>query len=162
MFPALALAFIVVPIVEIGLLLRVGGAIGGVETLALVVVMAVVGATLARRQGFAAMQRVQGAMATGRELGASVVEGLMVLVAAVLMITPGFVTDGVGLLLLVPPVRRLAARAAQAWLLRRMESGNVAVFGPGFDPRGFGPGGSGAPGNGGRDDDPAPPNVIDV
>lgn len=174
MFATLAIAFIVVPIVEIAVLMQVGGAIGGVETLVLVIVMAVVGASLARRQGLSAMQKLQRAMATGHEVGPSMVEGVLVLVAAVLMITPGFVTDGVGLLLLVPPVRRAVAAAAQKALLERAR-GRVAVtgFGPGFGGPAGGPGrvgdgpsratGSGRPA--GRDDapdDPPPPGVIDV
>jgi len=163
-FPALAIAFIVVPIVEIAVLLRVGGAIGGLETLVLVIAMAVAGASLARHQGLTAMRKLQESMATGREVGRSMIESVLVLVAAVLMITPGFVTDGVGLLLLLPPVRAAVAAAIQRSLADKIADGHVRMYGPGFGHGpGAGPTGRPEPGPGRRDDqEPPPPGVIDV
>jgi UPF0716 protein FxsA len=120
MFPLLATLLLVVPAVELALILQVGGAIGGWATFALLVVMALLGAALARTMGFAAARRVREALSTGHEVGASLAEAAVALVAAVLMITPGFLTDLVGMMLLLPPVRRRAGRLVAAWAQRRM------------------------------------------
>ncbi|HET6612619.1 MAG TPA: FxsA family protein [Kofleriaceae bacterium] len=102
--------FIIIPVVEIAVILQVGSALGVVPTVALLLGIAVVGGVVARRQGVRAIQDVRAAMLSGQKVGTRVVSAALVLVAAVLMIAPGFVTDAVGILLLAPPVRGLVAR----------------------------------------------------
>ncbi len=106
----LLLAFIAVPIVEIAVILRVGDAIGTWPTVALIVLTAAVGALLVRAQGFAVLRRIQDDLALGIFPAGALFEGAALLVAGVLLLTPGFVTDALGLALLVPPLRRALGR----------------------------------------------------
>lgn len=115
----LALLFVVVPAIEIAVLLQVGQLFGLPVTLALIALAALVGGWLSRQQGLAALHKLQAALTTGGEVGLAVVEGALLLVAGVLMLTPGFVTDLVGLLLLLPPVRAPAARLVLDWVRKR-------------------------------------------
>lgn len=101
----LAILFFAVPIAELAVLISVGQQIGIADTILLMIGVSVVGAFLARRQGLGVLREVQRRTARGEVPGKELTDGLLVLVAAVLLLTPGFVTDGVALLLLVPPVR---------------------------------------------------------
>lgn len=118
----LFLALIAVPAIEIGLFIEVGGVIGVWPTIAIIFLTALLGAALMRAQGFAAMTRLQGALEAGEDPRGPLAEGAMILFAGALMLVPGFFTDIVGFLLLLPPVRAglirvlgpaLAARSAQ-------------------------------------------------
>jgi UPF0716 protein FxsA len=102
----LLIALIGVPLVEIALFIEVGGWIGLGPTLALIVLTAVIGAWLVRQQGISVLLRVQRQLAEGALPVVEVFEGLCVLIAGALLLTPGFFTDAVGTLLLVPAVRR--------------------------------------------------------
>ncbi len=108
--PLLLAAFVAVPLVEIAAFVEVGGWIGLWPTLAVVVATAVAGSALLRVQGLAVWQRVRQSLARNEMPVAEAVDGLCLLVAATLLLTPGFVTDVVGFALLVPPFRRAAAR----------------------------------------------------
>lgn len=101
----LFLLFVGVPIIEITLFIQVGGFIGLFPTLAVVVLTAFVGTTLMRRQGIMTLQRLQNTLAEGQNPADPIAQGAMILVAGVLLLTPGFFTDAVGLALLFPPVR---------------------------------------------------------
>ncbi len=153
MFGILALAFIAVPILEIWLIIEVGGSIGALNTVGIIVITAMVGASLAKRQGLAALQRIQRAMQNGEQVGSSLVEGALILVAGVMMLLPGFMTDAVGIGLLLPPIRAVAARVIVARARTRMERGGFVVV----DLNGM----NGVP-HPGVDDDVPPPGVIDV
>ena len=115
-FPVFLLLFLLVPIVEIYFLIVVGGIIGAFPTVALVVLTAVVGASLARYQGLATLQRLQATMARGETPAIEMFEGVLLLVGAVLLLTPGFFTDLLGFACLIPVTRRALA----FWALRRM------------------------------------------
>lgn len=121
------LALIAVPIIEIALFIELGGWVGLWPTIALVVVTAILGATLLRAQGFAAMARLQASVEQGGDPRGPMAHGVMILVAGLLMLTPGFFTDTVGFLLLIPPVRS----AIIAWLGPRLAARAVHV-GPGM------------------------------
>jgi UPF0716 protein FxsA len=99
------LIFFLTPIVEMYLLIEVGGIIGAWPTIGLVMLTAMIGITLLRRQGFATltrgMQRLEGGELPAREMA----EGILLAVAGALLLTPGFVTDVVGFALLTPPIR---------------------------------------------------------
>ena len=114
-FPFFLLLFLLVPLAEIWLLIEVGGWIGALPTVALVVLTAVIGAALARFQGLATLQRLQAAMARGEAPAVEMLEGVLLLVGALLLLTPGFLTDGIGFACLLPFTRRALAR----WGLRR-------------------------------------------
>ena len=101
----LLLAFIIVPIAEIALLVHVGGLIGTWQTIGLVVLTAAIGTALFRAQGFRVLMRAQDILGQGGFPAKELFDGICILVAGVLLLTPGFVTDTLGLALLVPGLR---------------------------------------------------------
>ena len=142
MFGRLLLLFLAVPILDLALLVSVGDRIGLAPTVAIVVLTAVVGSWLARREGVAAWRRVQSKMATGGIPGPELIDGLLILVSGTLLLTPGFLTDVVGLLGLFPPSRALARRALRSRFERSVTAGTARVvhLGPfGGMSGGFGP-----------------------
>jgi len=108
-FPVLLLLFLLVPVVEIYLLIKIGGVIGAFPTVVLVILTAVIGAALARYQGLATLQRLQATMARGETPAIEVFEGVLLLVGALLLLTPGFMTDLLGFACLIPVTRRALA-----------------------------------------------------
>ena len=124
----LLLLFVAVPLVEIWLLLEVGGVIGAVPTIGLVVLTAVVGAALVRAQGFSTIMQVRRSMEAGEIPAVAIIEGIFLLVAGALLLTPGFVTDAIGFGCLVPPLRRTL-------ILRFIEVRVVRPHHPGPTPR---------------------------
>lgn len=121
----LLLAFVAVPIIEIALFIQVGGAIGTWPTLGIVVLTAVIGTMLMRAQGALAMQDLQRSFNELRDPTEPLAHGAMILVAGVLLLTPGFFTDALGLALLIPQMRR----AVLAYLRSRIQVHSVH-FGP--------------------------------
>jgi UPF0716 protein FxsA len=113
-FGTLLLLFLVVPLAEIYLLIQAGGVIGALNTVALVVLTAVVGAWLLRLQGLATLRRVQQSLERGELPETALVEGVLLLLAGALLLTPGFITDAVGFALLVPAARVALARTVLA------------------------------------------------
>ncbi|CCQ11151.1 FxsA protein [Pseudoalteromonas luteoviolacea B = ATCC 29581] len=111
MFRILFLLFILVPIIEIALLIQVSDVIGGFATIALVILTAILGAKLVKQQGAHALRAVQGEMARGQMPAKELFDGLCVIIAGVLLLTPGIMTDLLGFLLLTPAIR--ASLAAQ-------------------------------------------------
>jgi UPF0716 protein FxsA len=130
----LVIVFIVVPIVELYVIIQIGGLIGVWPTLALLLADALLGSFLLRHQGRGAWRRFNQALAERRFPGREVADGLMIAIGGTLLLTPGFVTDIFGVLLLLPPTRAIA-RA----LLRRYAAHRFVVVGVG------GVGGAGAP-----------------
>lgn len=104
--PVLFILFIIIPIIEMYLLIQVGGVIGAGWTIFLVVLTAAIGAALVRSQGFGLIGKVQAQMAQGKLPAMELAEGLFILVAGALLLTPGFFTDALGFACLVPPLRR--------------------------------------------------------
>ena len=117
----LFLAFLMVPIIEIALFIQVGGAIGLLPTLAIVVITAILGTWLVRTQGMMALGQLRGSFERLSDPTEPLAHGAMILFAGALLLTPGFFTDAVGFLLLVPSVRSRAF----AYLRSRM---TVASF----------------------------------
>ena len=105
--PILFILFIVVPVIEMYLLIQVGGVIGAGWTIFLVVLTAAIGAVLVRSQGLGLIQKVQTQMAQGKMPAMEMAEGLFILVAGALLMTPGFFTDTLGFACLIPPLRRM-------------------------------------------------------
>ncbi|MFZ1679617.1 MAG: FxsA family protein [Rhizobiaceae bacterium] len=97
--------FLVVPIAEITVFLLVGRQIGVLATVLLVVATAIAGSTLLRIQGLGTLSRIRQAMAEGRTPGKDLVHGAMIVLAGFLLLTPGFITDTLGLILFIPAVR---------------------------------------------------------
>lgn len=106
--------FVAVPIIEIALFIQVGGLIGLWPTLAIVLLTAVIGTTLMRSQGAHAWAEVQRSFAEMRDPSRPLAHGVMIVIAGMLLLTPGFFTDTLGLLLLIPGLRD--------WVMRRVAS----------------------------------------
>jgi UPF0716 protein FxsA len=115
----LAVLFLLVPILELWLLLRIGAWIGLYGTVAMVVGTAFVGAWLAKREGLRVLSSWRQAMAERRMPEEGITSGVLVLVGAVLLVTPGVLTDVLGILLLVPPTRRRLAGLLETYLAPR-------------------------------------------
>ncbi len=110
MFPILLFLFIAVPIVEIGLFIQVGGMLGLWPTISLVLITAFVGASLVRSQGLQTLLTVQQRMLRGEMPAQQIVEGVMLAVSGVLLLTPGFMTDAMGMVVLLPAPRAVIAK----------------------------------------------------
>lgn len=111
------LVFFLTPIVEMYLLIEVGGQIGTLPTIGLVMLTAVIGVALLKKQGLATLTRGLGRMQRGEAPIGEMAEGILLAVAGALLLTPGFVTDAVGFMLLWPPTRVIVAR----WMLSRVK-----------------------------------------
>lgn len=109
-FPLIPLLILAMPVVEIAVLIAVGSEIGVLATLGLLFASAALGVLLVRIQGFSTVQRIRAELDRGGSPGRDLVHGMMILVAGVLLIIPGFVSDAIGLLLFLPPVRDLGWR----------------------------------------------------
>ena len=125
--------FIIVPLAELYVILQVGEAIGAVWTILLLAADSVLGSLLLRAQGRSVWGRFNSALAEGRMPHREVVDGVLVVFGGAFLITPGFLTDIVGLLLLIPPTRALIRRVVVRRLGKRLAVGVVA--GPGRGPR---------------------------
>lgn len=126
----LGLLFTVVPLLETWLLIYVGGQIGPTPTVLLLLLDGILGAWLARSQGVGIVRQILEDLKKGLPPGIRVVEALMVLVGAVLLVTPGFLTDVVGYAFLFPPTRRVLAPFVMRWLLARFNLEGVNLGAP--------------------------------
>jgi UPF0716 protein FxsA len=147
----LVLLFIVVPILELYVLIQIGQSIGILPTIALLIADSVLGAMLMRSQGRAAWMRFNRALAEGRVPGREVIDGALVIFGGALLLTPGFLSDILGLTLLLPPTRALVRRVLVARFGGRLVAtattgassrlGRIFTFDPGSDgrpPRSYG------------------------
>ncbi|WP_234494693.1 FxsA family protein [Vibrio maritimus] len=123
MFPILLLLFIFVPIIEIGLFIQVGGFLGLWTTIGLVLLTAVVGASLVRSQGLQTLMSVQNRLQQGEMPAQQIVEGVMLAVSGVLLLTPGFMTDAMGMLVLLPAPRAAIAKYLMSKMVVKTMSG---------------------------------------
>jgi Protein affecting phage T7 exclusion by the F plasmid len=146
-------AFLVVPVTEIWLLIRVGEVIGGWQTVGLLIAAGILGSWLVRREGRRAWQAVQNALAAGRVPDRELVDGALVVAGGTLLVTPGFLSDVFGLFFVLPVTRPAARRLVTWFFARRLRSlaarspyaplFDAGLGGPGFPGPGFG---AGAPG----------------
>jgi UPF0716 protein FxsA len=135
----LVILFIVVPIAELYVIIQVGQAIGVLPTLALLFLDAILGSLLLRHQGRGAWRRFNEAIAQRRFPGKEVADGLLIVIGGTLLLAPGFLTDIVGVFLLIPPTRAIARS-----ILKRFTIGRFTVVG--MSAGGAGPFGRGGPG----------------
>jgi UPF0716 protein FxsA len=130
----LVVLFILVPVAELYVIIKVGEAIGVLPTLALLIADALLGSILLRQQGRAAWIRFNRALAEGRIPHKEVFDGVLIIMGAALLLTPGFLTDVVGLILLLPPTRA-GVRAFAARLVRRRMAMGATIWTVGGGPR---------------------------
>lgn len=123
--PLLILLFIVVPLVELWAIIEVGRWLGVMPTLALLLADSILGAYLLRHQGRAAWRSFNQALAEGRVPHREVLNGVLIVFGGALLLTPGFITDAFGVLLLLPPTRALILSAASRYIARQVRSGRI-------------------------------------
>ncbi len=141
--PALVATFVVVPLVEIWAILQVGQLVGAWWTIALLVLDSMLGAWLIKREGGRAWLALRQALQGGRMPASEIADGALILIGGTLMLSPGFVLDLAGILLILPLTRPVARRLLTTVVERRL------VAAPGFGPGGpFGPGNARRPGPG--------------
>ena len=155
MFVLLLLALLCVPLLELYVIIQVAGGMGTGQTILLLILVSVVGAWMVRRSGLGVLNQIQARLSRGELPAAELVDGLLILVAGALMLTPGFITDAVGLLLLFLPTRVLVRSLLMHHFSKKVAVGRWSA-GPGGRGFGFGyssggPGGSGAGGADVRD-----------
>ena len=144
--PLLLIAlFIVVPIAELYVIIQVGQLIGIWPTLLLLLADAVLGSMLLKHEGRSAWRRFNEALAARRFPGREVADGALIIVGGTLLLAPGFITDIVGIFLLLPPTRALSRRVLKRFTIGRFAV--VGVSGGGFGPFGPSNGDAGTPPN---------------
>jgi UPF0716 protein FxsA len=132
--PVLVVLFVLIPLAELAVIIAVGKTIGVLATLLLLLVFSISGAWLARREGLATWRRFQLALAEGRVPTREVADGAMLMLAGALLLVPGFLTDLLGVLLLIPAGRALARRWVPTLARRRASRrARITVAGPGSE-----------------------------
>jgi UPF0716 protein FxsA len=124
----LILIFIVVPLIEILLLIEIGSRIGAFNTILVIVLTAILGASMMRQQGFTIMRNIQRDLSQGRMPTGELINGALVLVGGIVLLTPGFFTDAVGFILLIPATRGFIRKKIQRLIRRKIESGDINIF----------------------------------
>jgi UPF0716 protein FxsA len=127
-FIRLLLLFTIVPLVELYLLVKLGSVVGVAPTVVLVVFTGVLGAWLARVQGLNVLRRLGADLAEGRLPADAVTDGLLILIAGAVLLTPGLLTDAMGFLLLIPKGRTAVRKVAVAWFERRFKPADPDVI----------------------------------
>ncbi|PNU19563.1 membrane protein FxsA [Geothermobacter hydrogeniphilus] len=125
MFITLIVIFILVPILEVYTLIQAGALIGVGPTIALILLTGIAGAWLARSQGLELVQRIQSELAAGRMPTEELIDGAMVLVGGVVLLTPGFWTDLCGFICLVPGTRNLVKKLLRRWFENQRRKGTI-------------------------------------
>lgn len=120
--PLLPFFFLALPILELIVIIKVGSAIGALNTIALLLLSSFAGVVTMRVQGFTTLMKLQSKLQTRQSPAKELVESSLILVGGVMLFVPGFITDVVGLIFLLPPLRRLIAN----WMIAR---GSVSMFG---------------------------------
>jgi len=127
MFWILFLAFTLIPVIEIYLLIRVGEHIGAMRTVLLVIATGFAGAYLARLQGMHTMFRVRASLRQGIMPADELLDALLIFVAGIVLLTPGFMTDAAGLLLLIPETRNIFKRYLKRKFDQMVQNGNIRM-----------------------------------
>ncbi len=118
--------FVMIPVIEIGLFVLAGKYIGILPTILIVLLTGFFGARLAKREGLQVWRQAQEQLKMGRLPGEALIEGICVLCGGLLLITPGYLTDAIGLVLLLPSVRKRLVRRVRRWLKNRLSNGQFS------------------------------------
>jgi UPF0716 protein FxsA len=123
----LFILFTVVPVIEIYLIIKTGQVIGPLPTVLLLLAVSFAGAWLARAQGFQTMRNIQSELVLGRLPASQLMDGAMILIGGVLLLTPGFFTDLLALFFLIPITRAMIKRVVNSWLQNRLATGTYVI-----------------------------------
>ncbi len=127
MFIKLLVIFVFLPVLELYILLEAGRMIGLPATIGLIMVTGVAGAWLARSQGLEILRKIHQETAHGQMPANTLIEGALILIGGLLLLTPGFFTDALGFSFLVPLTRELWRRGLTSWLERQVRKGTVTI-----------------------------------
>jgi UPF0716 protein FxsA len=123
----LFLIFTIVPIIEVWLLIKIGRVIGPLPTVAILLAISLAGAWLARSQGFRVIVSIREELAAGRLPSAHILDGAFILAGGILLLTPGFFTDFIGLFFLIPATRKLLKLWLRKWLEQKLLQGSFVI-----------------------------------
>lgn len=123
-FTKLLLLFIIVPIVEIYVLIEIGRKIGTWSTIGIIILTGILGAYLVKSQGFLILRKIQNDLNEGILPGDSLIQGAIILAGGILLITPGFITDTIGFVFLIPTGREVVKKYLLKWLKGKIKEGN--------------------------------------
>ena len=127
MFFKLFLLFLIVPVIEIYLIIKVGSVIGGLATVVILLCISLLGAYLVRNQGVRIVMQIREELSRGRLPAAQLLDGALVFIGSVLLMTPGFFTDFIGIFFLLPATRRMIKMWLGLWLQSRLSKGGFLV-----------------------------------
>lgn len=128
MFIKLLIIFVFVPVMELYILIEAGRMIGIGATVGLIMLTGAAGAWLARSQGLEILRRIQQETANGQMPAQTLIDGALILVGGLLLLTPGFFTDALGFSFLVPITRELWRKGLSAWLEKQVRQGSVTIY----------------------------------
>ena len=127
MFIKLLIIFVFVPVLELYILIEAGQTIGIAATIGLIMATGVAGAWLARSQGLEILRRIQEETSRGQMPAVTLIDGALILVGGLLLLTPGFFTDALGFSFLIPLTRDLWRKGLSAWLEKQVRQGSVTI-----------------------------------
>lgn len=123
-FTKLLLLFIIVPVVELYILIEVGKKIGSLTTIGIIILTGILGAYLVKSQGFMILKKIQNDLNEGILPGNNLIQGAIILAGGILLLTPGFITDIIGFIFLIPASRRVVKKYLLKWLKGKIKEGN--------------------------------------
>ncbi len=129
MLTKLLIIFIIIPLVELYLLIEIGTLIGTLSTIAIIVFTGIIGAFLARRQGFGVIYQIQNELSNGNLPASQFVDGLIILLAGAVLLTPGILTDILGFLCLIPYTRKVIKKILWSWFDKAVHQGRINYSG---------------------------------
>ena len=127
MFFKLFLIFAVIPVIELALLIKIGSVIGTLNTITIVILTALIGAYMVKLEGLGVMYRIQKNMQEGIFPGEELINGVMILIAGALLLTPGFFTDIIGFLMVFPFSRNHINKIVRRYIEKKMSSGEIHI-----------------------------------
>ncbi|TFG93022.1 MAG: membrane protein FxsA [Candidatus Atribacteria bacterium] len=123
-FTKLLMLFIIVPVTELYILIEAGKKIGSLTTISIIILTGIIGTYLVKDQGFMILKKIQNDLNEGIMPGDNLIQGAIILAGGVFLLTPGFVTDIVGFILLIPVSRNIVKKYLLKWLKGKIKEGN--------------------------------------
>jgi len=123
-FTKLLILFVIVPVTELYILIEVGKKIGSLTTIGIIILTGIIGAYLVKGQGFMILKKIQNDLNEGIMPGDSLIQGAIILAGGIFLLTPGFATDIIGFIFLIPVSRRVVKKYLLKWLKGKIKEGN--------------------------------------
>jgi len=124
-FTKILILFVIVPVTELYILIEVGKKIGSLSTIGIIILTGIIGAYLVKSQGFMILRKIQNDLNEEIMPGDSLIQGAIILAGGILLLTPGFVTDIVGFIFLIPVSRNIVKKYLLKWLQGKIKEGNI-------------------------------------